>query len=77
LGLPILTTEGPLSEPLWRESGAVALVPVASAPELVHRAESLLMDRGQCCRLGERARALYRSQFALEHTIRALRSERA
>src|SRR5262249_9147240 len=30
LGLPIVTTLGPLSEPLWQESGAVFLAPVES-----------------------------------------------
>jgi glycosyltransferase involved in cell wall biosynthesis len=74
LGLPILTTEGPLSEPLWRESGAVALAAVSSDSELVSTAEALLADRDERHRLGQRGRELYRSRFALEHTIRALRS---
>jgi glycosyltransferase involved in cell wall biosynthesis len=75
LGLPMLTTEGPLSEPLWRESGAVALAPVSPASQLLAAAETLLADPEQRRRLGECARELYRNQFALEHTIRILRSD--
>jgi glycosyltransferase involved in cell wall biosynthesis len=74
LGLPILTTEGPLSEPLWRESAAVALVPVSSDSDIGCRAETLLADRDERHRIGRRACELYRRRFALEHTIRVLRS---
>ena len=74
LGLPILTTEGRLSEPLWRASGAVALDSPESTAALIRLAESLLANPEQRQQLGARARALYRHSFALEHTIRRLRS---
>lgn len=72
LGAAIVTNEGPLSEPLWRESGAVALAP-ATPEGYARRIESLLADEPERRRLGERARELYRTRFALEHVVRVLR----
>lgn len=74
LGLPIVTTEGALSEPLWRESQAVALVSVG-APELATEAvNSLLADPERRIGLGARAARLYREQFSLARTIATLRT---
>jgi glycosyltransferase involved in cell wall biosynthesis len=72
LGLPILTTEGALSEPLWCESGAVALAPAGNINAMLQEADRLLGDR--CCRLqlAAGARELYQSRFAIERTIAAL-----
>jgi glycosyltransferase involved in cell wall biosynthesis len=73
LGLPIVTTEGPLSEPLWKASRAVALAPATSPEDMAAVAEGLLADRDRRVQLGTRAKALYRERFALERLIRILR----
>lgn len=73
LGMPIVTTDGLLSEPVWRETGAVRLVPADAISELAVAADALLGDRAAREALGTRAAALYAERFALEHTVRALR----
>lgn len=75
LGVPLVTTHGPLTEPVWRESGAVALA--ATGTELVQLAERLLADPDQRRTLGGKGRALYETRFSLAHTVRALRGVRA
>ena len=70
LGLPIVTTEGHLTESLWRETGAVALAP---ANGLTQTVQELLEDAPRRAELRCRASALYQARFAVEHTIRALR----
>lgn len=77
LGLPIVTTNGHLTEPLWSESGAVLLADVGDRAGFVAQVERLLNDAGERARLGERARALYDERFDLRHTIAALRASRA
>ncbi len=71
LGCAVLTHEGAATEPLWRQSRAVALAaPVALLPA----AQELLGNAERRLALGEAARRLYQEQFALEHTTRQLRS---
>jgi glycosyltransferase involved in cell wall biosynthesis len=69
-GVCLLTDAGPSTEPVWRESGAVAL---AAEGEWLATAEALLEDGGRRRRLGEAGRRLYAERFALEHTVRRLR----
>jgi glycosyltransferase involved in cell wall biosynthesis len=76
LGVPTVTTEGPLSEPLWRQSEAVWLAPERPAELIVRAADQLLRDHESRTRLGARAAALYEQQFALSRTIHRLRSAR-
>ncbi len=73
LGCAIVTNGGPSTETLWRESQAVMLAPAASSPALVSAAEMLLADAAGRAKLGARAAGLYKSRFALEHTLRELR----
>ena len=73
-GLPVLTTEGRLTEPLWTECGAVASVPAADPTTLAPAAASLLQDQAARQRLGLAASRLYRDRFDLRHTINALRA---
>jgi len=75
-GRPILTTSGALTEIVWATTAAVAVAP-ASDPEAFHRtALELLRDRAHLATLAARGEAVYRSQFALEHTINVLRDRR-
>jgi glycosyltransferase involved in cell wall biosynthesis len=77
LGVPIVTTDGPLTEKFWRESEAVALVPSYVPLAAVEAVETLLADPGRRTELGRRAAAVYKSRFSLAHTIRRLRSSGA
>jgi glycosyltransferase involved in cell wall biosynthesis len=72
-GLPVVTTEGALSEPLWRQSGAVALAAPDQAGAAVEAAEGLLADAAARAALGEKARALYDEYFDLRHVLTVLR----
>jgi glycosyltransferase involved in cell wall biosynthesis len=74
LGRPIVTTEGPLTEPLWRESQAVVLVARAAPRQMVQAAERVLADEFLRTDLGMRAAALYRSCFSLDRVITMLRA---
>jgi len=73
LGTPIVTTDGPLTEALWRESGAVALVRADDDAALADAVEALLADAARRARLRESATALYRERFAIERTVTTLR----
>jgi glycosyltransferase involved in cell wall biosynthesis len=70
LGQPVVTTEGQLTEPFWRATGAVA---VAAPDELAAATLRLLADPPGRSELGRRAADLYRSRFTVEHTVRLLR----
>jgi glycosyltransferase involved in cell wall biosynthesis len=69
----MVTTLGPLSEPLWRDSGAAVFVPADEIGSLADAAASLLESAPRRDALGARAAALYREKFDVAHTIAALR----
>ena len=71
LGLPILTTAGPLTEPVWAASGAVQLA--SSYDDLAGRIGVLLDDDASLSRLRIAAAALYRERFDLARTLAVLR----
>lgn len=72
LGRPVATQTGHLTEPIWRESGAVALAEGTTPEALVALAERLLSQPEARAALGTRAARLYRERFALERTVEAL-----
>ena len=74
LGLPIVTTKGYLTEPMWEASGAVALAPALSADAFLEQTEALLADPTRRAGLGQTAARVYQDRFALENTIRELQS---
>ncbi len=74
-GCPVVTTAGHLTEPLWAEQGAVALVDVGDPARFAAAAEELLRDGEARDRLGARAREVYDAHFSvsrLVHTLRAV-----
>jgi glycosyltransferase involved in cell wall biosynthesis len=72
LGLPILTTTGELTEPVWADSRAVRLA--SSSDDLVRQIGPLLDDAATLAELRLRAAALYRERFALARTLAILRA---
>jgi glycosyltransferase involved in cell wall biosynthesis len=75
LGVPLATTHGPATEPVWA-GGPVALAPADDPAALVAVAERLLADPGARRRLGEKGRAVYEARFSIDRTVRALREDR-
>jgi glycosyltransferase involved in cell wall biosynthesis len=71
--VPVLTTAGPLTEPVWARTSAVALTPAGDAHAMVERAAGLAADPGARAALGARGRDLYDAQFALGVTIARMR----
>jgi len=76
-GKPIVTTTGWLTEPLWAESGAVALAPAGDTKAFLKSVGRLCDDRTERVRLETAARSLYREQFDISRTVASLRQARA
>jgi glycosyltransferase involved in cell wall biosynthesis len=72
-GVPVVTTSGRLTEPLWAESEAVALAPVEDSGALVSATQNVLSDEPRRRRMSAAARALYEERFTVQRTIAALR----
>src|SRR5579871_1584838 len=71
-GRAIVTTIGHLSEPMWRDSAAVAAVPVGDVSGFVESIRRLTSDAAARDRLGRAARELYLERFDLPHVADAL-----
>jgi len=71
----VVTTDGRLTEGVWRASDCVALMPAGDAVALAHRTRELLTDVSAREAFRSRASATYQSCFALRHTIDALRAD--
>lgn len=74
-GVPVVTTLGRLSEPIWQTGGVVA-IPISAMPKMIEAVHTLLNDPQQAKQLGESGRRLYRAHFDWPQTIRALREVR-
>ena len=71
-GRAVVTSDGPLTENVWRETGCVRLA--HSLDGLVGAARDLLADASGRTTLALRAAATYASTFDLRHTIDALQA---
>jgi hypothetical protein len=71
-GRAVVTTSGHLTEPLWKESGAVVLVDVSNPIGFAEAAVHLLRDRAERARVAESGRRLFERQFDVAHTVAAL-----
>src|SRR2546423_6295582 len=72
-GLPVVTTTGSLTEPLWAESNAGALTPVEDHTAFAETLHRLLSDKDARSRMSVSAKKLYQDRFDVKHTISALR----
>lgn len=73
LRVPIVTTRGHLTEPLWDATRSVVLVDVNEPRRLGDETLRLLADDEERARLASRGRDTYDRHFHLSHTIGALR----
>ena len=69
-----VTTDGLFTEPLWRQSEAVALVEADDAGAFASAVTELVADDARRRRYASTAKALYANRFDLRHTIEALRA---
>jgi hypothetical protein len=65
----VVTTSGHLTEPLWLQSGAVALSPVGDRSSFLENVDRYLSDARARKQLGCLARSLYQERFDLRHTL--------
>lgn len=71
-GLPIVTTTGALTEPLWND-GAVVIASSEDASAQASAVEQLLANDDERRKLGAAALKFYDEHFDVRHTIAALR----
>lgn len=71
-GVAAATNAGRLTEPFWRDSGAVALAPSPATAGLVAVAEGLLTDPARRAQIGAAGRDLHERRFAIERTVDAI-----
>jgi glycosyltransferase involved in cell wall biosynthesis len=74
-GVPVATTVGRLSEPLWSETAAVRTAPAGDAPALAAVAVELARQPGLRRDMSVAARSLYEERFSLSRVVGALRAE--
>jgi glycosyltransferase involved in cell wall biosynthesis len=68
-GVPFVSNEGRLTEPFWRESGAVELAGAPDAGALGARTIALLSDDAACARLARAGKDLHDRLFDVRHVI--------
>jgi hypothetical protein len=73
-GRAVVTTNGVATEPLWAQSGAVAMAPVDDHDAMQSLIAWMVANEGERLRMASAAKKLYAQRFALRHTIAALRS---
>ena len=75
-GVPVVTTDGTLTEEVWRETKAAVLVSPTQAPRAVEAVRRLLDSADERGALGRQGRQVYTARFSIERTIEALRASR-
>jgi glycosyltransferase involved in cell wall biosynthesis len=71
-GVPVVTTSGEMTEPLWAESGAVVMTPEGDAASMASAVAALWRDPAALARLGQAGRRLFERRFAVERTVEVL-----
>jgi glycosyltransferase involved in cell wall biosynthesis len=74
-GKPVVATTGHLTEPMWRDSAAVALAPVGDTAAFMSLVEQLRADSPRRGRMGVAARDLYRQRFDIAQLVSVLRGQ--
>ena len=73
-GIATISTAGPLTERVWRDTGAVVLAPHGDAAAAVAHIRRLLDDRIARNTQAERGRDAYERHFAMDVTVARLRA---
>ena len=73
-GVPMVTTHGRISEPLWRKLASVRTAPAGNAPAMIRAVEALLADLTGRESMSAAGRAYFEENFTLQHTVQQLRS---
>jgi glycosyltransferase involved in cell wall biosynthesis len=74
LGRPIVSNQGFLSEPLWRDRGAVLLTPTPEPAALLDLTLRAVADADLRAATAAQGAALYREKFSLERVLVGYRS---
>jgi glycosyltransferase involved in cell wall biosynthesis len=77
VGVPVVTTVGELTEPVWVQSRAAVLIPVGDASAFAGAVASLLEETAAREAQAGRGAQVYGELFSLEHTIARLRGTAA
>jgi glycosyltransferase involved in cell wall biosynthesis len=75
LGQAIVTNDGELTEPFWRETDAVRLVATTSPAAMAEAVLALLDDPAERARLCAAATAMYEERFDIARLVAALRAQ--
>jgi len=70
----IVTNAGMLTEPLWAETGAVALAAAGDYEAMYGQIQRLVADERERDRIAAAGKRLYDERFALRHTLKALQA---
>jgi glycosyltransferase involved in cell wall biosynthesis len=73
-GKPVVTTDGPQTEQIWKDSRAVLLAPVDDKETFVRLTERLAGDKALRATLGSAASKLYNDHFDIRHVLAAIRT---
>jgi glycosyltransferase involved in cell wall biosynthesis len=73
-GIAVVTTDGRLTERVWRETGAARLAPASSATRMRDGVLALLGDAAARARQAADGQRAYDERFAVEHTVDVLLS---
>jgi glycosyltransferase involved in cell wall biosynthesis len=73
-GLPIVTTQGVHTEPIWHKSRAVVLAPAGDGASLAEETRRILLDAKRRSVLSAAARSLYEKHFTVSHVVAMLRA---
>lgn len=74
-GVATVTTDGFLTEPVWRDAAPVALVPPRDPGETASAVVTLLESEEMRRTLARRGQQVYRERFSIERTIEALHAD--
>lgn len=72
-GVPTITTEGALTESVWRETHAATLVPASDAERMTAAVRDLLSHADRRREQGKRGAEVYARLFSIDRTVAALR----
>ena len=73
-GVAIVTTDGFLTEAVWRETGAARLTPTAQPTQVACAVRQLIDAPADRAALGESARRTYEERFSIARTVEKLRA---